>query len=132
MSTAIREAIRSKLITDGTLTGLATGGVFSDIPPPDSEVPYVIFSKMDGRYEHAFRAPSLNGQLYLVKGISRKKAEAEAIDSRCRIILNRTDLNIDGHETKSVLFDHDVDYPEKSDDGDRFEHVGTVYRIVTE
>lgn len=132
MSQALRDAIKSKLAADSVLPGLAPGGIFSDQPPANAETPYLVFSKMDGRYQHAFRDPSLHGELYLVKGISRKKAEAEAIDTRCRAILSRiSDLNINGHETKSVLIDHDVDYAEQSD-GDRFDHVGTVYRIVTE
>lgn len=131
MSESVRNAIKSKLASDGTLSGLATGGIFSDMATAGAVPPYVIFSKMDGRYDHAFRDPPLAGQLYLVKGVSRRKAESEAIDARCRAVLHRSDLNIDGHETKSVLIDHDVDYPEQSD-GDRFDHVGTVYRIVIE
>lgn len=130
MSQAVREAIKSKLAADGTLAGLANG-VFSDIAPSPEDTPYVIFAKRDGRYEHAFRDPSLNGQLYLVKGVSQKKAEAEAIDARCRQLLHRGTLNITGHELKSILIVSDVEYAE-TPDNERYDHVGAVYRIVTE
>lgn len=131
MSQAVREAIKSKLAADATLSGLATGGIFSDQAPGGTEAPYVIFQKMDGRYQYSFRGNGISWTPYLVKGVSRKKAEAEAIDARCRILLHRQKLTITGHESKSVLIDHDVDYPEESQ-GDRFDHVGAVYRIATE
>lgn len=131
MSQAVREAIKSKLATDGTLAGLATEGIFSDLAPSNTDTPYVIFSKQDGRYQHVFEGTSLNPQLYLVKGVSRKKATAEAIDARCRQLLHRGTLNITGYELKSILIVSDVEYTE-TPENERFDHVGAIYRIVTE
>jgi len=126
----IRVALFSTLNSDGVLSGLAPNGVFPDKAPQDTPTPYVIISRQDGRFESSFR-DDMSRRMYLVKGVSQDKSDSEAIDARCRILLNRQRLTITGHTHISMLMDGEVDYPEETN-GERYDHVGTVYRCVVQ
>lgn len=127
-----REAIRSALTADSQLGLLATGGVFSDQAGKSADMPYIIFGRQGpGMKSHAFRDPYVNTDLYMVKGVSKKKAESEAINARCVQLLHRNELNITGMNCLLLMLDSDFDYPETTN-GERYEHVGSVYRLVTE
>lgn len=131
MASDIRESIKSKLATDSTLAGLAPNGIFSDIAPKGTDTPYVVFSKQSGIAIHAFRDDPMTNALYLVKGVGSTKADAEAIDARCRQILHRADLGGAYFNTLYLLIESDLEMTE-TPDGERYDHVGTVYRLITD
>lgn len=131
MASEVRDAIKSKLATDSILTGLAPGGIFSDEAPKGAEFPYIIFFKQSGVPIHSFRGQPMDNMLYVVKGVGEKKAHAEAIDARCRAILHRADLGAVTFSTLYLLIESDLEMTE-TNAGERYDHVGTVYRLITD
>lgn len=126
----VRVALMKLLKADATLSGLSNGVFYRKAPQP-KEVPYVIVSKVTGTPEWTFDGPPLDNEVWLVKGVGSANA-AEAIDRRCRELLNRdTKLEIDGKEDLAVFAIMDVDY-EDNTDGERYMHVGAEYRIQSE
>lgn len=131
MASDVRTALKSFLSVDSVLTGLAPGGIFSDDAPKGADFPYVIFSKQSGMAIHSFRGDPMDNQLYLVKGVGTAKADAEAIDARCRAILHRADLGAASFNTLYLLIESDMEMTELNA-GERYDHVGTVYRLITD
>lgn len=125
----IREAIKKLLSEDATLKSLATG-VFYELAPPEALLPYVIFENPSGTEGWCFQGePTEEGDLS-VKGIG-EAADAEAIDRRCKELLNSEELSIDGFELLFIRSMSIINYPEVKD-GERFQHVGHNYKLITE
>lgn len=127
----VREAIIELLENDGTLSGLATAGVHWSAAPQGTQVPYVIVSKQAGTYMHTFDGPPSRNEVYLVKGVGFPD-DAEAIDERCQELLANAQITVDGRDLLLAPMElSDFDYTEE-ERGERAQHVGTSYRIVTE
>lgn len=126
----VRVALYERLTGDETLVGLlsAAGEIHHAKAPAGSEPPYAIFNKQAGTDLWVF-GPSSERAVWLVKGVCRglKADPAEAIDARCRELLDRTKLAVpDGKFT--ILRESDVRYGEPSD-GEEWWHVGSLYRV---
>lgn len=126
----VRIALMELLKADPKLKELSNGVFYRKAPQPKG-VPYVIVSKVTGTPEHTFDGAPLDNEIWLVKGVGSANA-AEAIDRRCRQLLNRdTKLEIADKEDLAVFAIQDVDY-EDNTDGEQYQHVGAEYRIQSE
>jgi hypothetical protein len=69
--------------------------------------------------------------VWLVKGICRGQlaTKAEEIDARCQALLHSTQLAVTGGGTLTILRESAVEYGEQ-DDGEFFQHVGSLYRAT--
>jgi hypothetical protein len=126
----VREALSKILKEDPVLKGLATGGVFHRIAPAGTETPYVIFHKASGVPIWAMDGPSLDREVWLVKGVGGRE-DAEKIDARCKEILTRATLAIKGKAHQDIRPIADVDMDEVTD-GERYNHVGAEYKLDSE
>lgn len=139
MSTAVRRAIYGKLSGDTTLNGLlgtpATGyskNIYHGLAPDGASYPLVVFSKQSGVPVEAFTDPSAyETDIWLVKAIDRATSAdtAEAIADRVKTLLNDASLSISGSTLMYLRRQSDVEYPELTD-GVRFQHAGSLYRLV--
>lgn len=126
----IRQALAERLKDDATLVALATGGIHHVQVPANTSPPYVVFSKASGIPLDAFDGPSLDNDVWLVKGIGERDI-AEEISERCLVLLDKTTLNIQGRANQDLRRISDVDFTETIT-GERFDHVGHEYRIRSE
>lgn len=130
MADEIRQAIKEFLSTDSVIEKISTG-VFYELAPPGQQRPYVIFGKPTGGEDWAFAGQPMEDDAWIVKGVG-KTSQAEDIDKRCRELLNQESIVI---ENRSLLFLRSqaiVSYLEVNDDGERFQHEGHVYKLISE
>jgi hypothetical protein len=140
MSSAIREALWSRLSTGTALTALLappangyTQGIYHEQAPDDARFPFVVFSRSSGRPVEAFTAPSAYEEdMWLVKAIDRSPSgnTAEAIAAAVQSRLNDAPLTIPGGGSLLYLRrQSDVEYVEVSN-GSLYRHCGAMYRLV--
>ena len=130
----IREAIRKKLIANSALTaklGDGSVGVYYQLAPATATLPWIIFDKSPAPPIWTFAGPPLEQGDWIVKAVASDAGTAEDIDALIRGVLNRTDVNPTGYHNQFTLAMSDINYPEVTD-GERYQHVGAVYRIATE
>jgi len=127
----VRKALSEILKEDAQLKALATSGVFHRKVPSKTARPYVIFHKSSGVPTWAFDGPSMDKDVWLVKGVADDRDEAEDIDARCKALLNGATLNIEGKDHQDLRHINDVDYDEILD-GERVNHVGAEYKLDSE
>lgn len=124
----VREAISKWLAADSSLGELlsAPDAIFHRVAEGDA--PYVVFNRQAGSSIHTFGG-STESALWLVKGISRSSAKvAESIDARCQELLDMARLTAGDGRTLTIFRQSAVDYGE-SGDGERWDHVGSLYRV---
>jgi hypothetical protein len=127
----IRKALHDILSGDDDLAKLAIGGVHKNLAPPGTETPYIIISRPAETNLRTFDGPTLDKDVWVVKGVSNVTAEAEDIAEAVRKILDGASLVITGRDTKDVHRISGFDYTETVE-GERFDHVGHEYKIDTE
>lgn len=141
MSTAVRRAIYGKLAGDTTLNNLL------GVPPPpkaksiwhnsasaDATYPLVMLSKQSGVPTEAMGDPSaLDTDIWLVKAIDKDTSadDAETIADRITTLLNDAALSISGATHLYLRRQSDVQYEEVTS-GQKFQHVGSLFRLVFE
>jgi hypothetical protein len=123
----VREALYKKLSEDAQLKTKANGVFHRNMDPDNkADLPVVIFFRAGGSPRWTF-ADAMERGMWVVKGVGSAK-KAEAIDKRCREILNPDlSLVIDG-AVLDVRAVNDVDYAEYPDD-ERVDHIGAEYKI---
>lgn len=109
--------------------GIATG-VHYGVAPSDAERPYIVIQKMDGTPLYAFDGPSLDKDVWFVKGVG-SAAQAETINRRCQKLLRGTTLEIDGKENQDLRKIKDVDFVE-TEKGEEYHHSGAEYKLDSE
>jgi hypothetical protein len=139
VSTAVRRALYGRLASDTTLNGLLatppTGyskNIFHQQAPAGAHYPLVIFDKSSGVPTEAMADPSaLETDVWLIKAIDQNTSAdvAESIAARVQTLLNDATLSISGATHLYLRRQSDVEYPEDAD-GERFQHVGSLYRLV--
>jgi hypothetical protein len=126
---SIRTALVKTLKADGTLMGLCQG-VFYGKAPQGTVVPYCIVMKADERPDWCFDGPSLDNEVWTVKGVGAA-GDAEKIDQRCRELLTKTTLKLENKTSLDCRYIHGFAYDEESG-GERWDHIGAEYRIYSE
>jgi hypothetical protein len=140
VSTAVRRSIYGKLAGDTTLNALLgtapTGyskSIFYQQAPANAAFPFVIFAKQAGIPAEAFTDPSAyETDTWLVKAVDRAEGAdtAESISARCVTLLNDAALSVSGATLLYLRRQSDLDYSEL-DEGVRYVHVGSLFRLVT-
>jgi hypothetical protein len=140
VSTATRRGIYGKLAGDTTLNGLLATppagyakSIYYQQAPDTATYPFLIFQKQAGNPIEAFGDPSaLETDVWMVKAIDRSTSAdtAEAIQARVAALLNDAALSISGATALYLRRQSDVEYPEV-DDGVRYVHAGSLFRLVT-
>jgi hypothetical protein len=127
----IRVALYGLLSGDDTLNELAPGGIHHQRVPAGTTGAYAIFNKQSGVPVRSFGDASKN-ELWLVKGLCRgdDQEEAEAIDARCKELLDKARFEIVGSQLLGIERETDVIIPE-DDAGETIFHVGALYRLQT-
>lgn len=127
----VRAAIEQFLKADQILEELSTGIYYQLAPQnPEAELPYVIFENPTGNESWTFDGEPMEEGMILVKGVGSAK-QAESIDRRCKELLNKEELSIDGYDVLFVRSASIVNYLEPSD-GERFQHTGHNYNLIVE
>lgn len=139
MSTAVRRGIYGKLAGDTTLNNLlaapASGyskAIYHNVAPAGAGFPYVLFSKQSGVPTETLAAPTaFQTDVWLVKAVDQDTTanDAEAAASRVTVLLNDAALSISGASLMYLRRQSDVEYEEVTD-GVRYQHVGSLYRLV--
>lgn len=141
MSTPVRRALYGRMAGDTTLNNLlgnpASGyskSIYHQQAPAGASYPLVVFTKQAGTPTETFGDPSaLETDVWLIKAIDRSPSAdtAEAIQARLAALLNDAALAISGSTTLYLRRQSDVEYPETSD-GVRFQHAGSLFRLITD
>ena len=141
MSTPVRRAIYGRMAGDTTLNNLlgapAAGyskNIYHQQAPAGAQYPLVVFQKSSGVPTEAFGDPSaIDTDVWLVKAIGRDTSAdpAEAAAARIITLLNDAPLSISGSTLLYLRRQSDVEYPEEVD-GQMYQHVGSLYRLVTD
>jgi len=127
----IRESIATTLRADAQLAQLADGVYFRKAPQGTAP-PMVIFAvQTPSLPRYTFQGPPMEWETWTVRGISEDRRVAEEIDARCRALLDGQTLDIDDTTCLYCRREMNVDFDEEVD-GESYEHVGAVYRLITE
>jgi hypothetical protein len=139
VSTAVRRALYGRLAGDTTLNNLlgtpASGyskAIYHNAAPAGASFPYLVFNKQSGVPTEAFTDPSaMDTDIWLVKAIDRDTSatDAEAANERIQTLLNDATLSISGGTLLYLRRQSDVEFEELTD-GVRYQHVGSLYRLV--
>lgn len=139
MSTSIRRALYGKLAADTTLNNLLgtprqgySKAIYHDQAPSEASFPYVIFSKSSGVPTDTLgKAGAFESDVWLIKAVDRNTTadRAEAAAARIQALLNDASLSISGATELYLRRQSDVEYPEIAD-GERYEHVGSLYLLI--
>jgi hypothetical protein len=131
---SVRTALYKKLSEDEKLKKISNGILHRQIDAEDLEEgikpPVVIFHKAAGTPLWAMDGPPMDKEVWVVKGVGTS-SEAEAIDARCREILNGGTLAITGKVNQDLRHVADVNFAETVDD-ERVDHIGAEYKIDSE
>lgn len=140
MSTATRRALYGKLSGDTTLNNLlgapASGyakSIYHQQAPETAHFPFVVFSKSSGVPTDTFHVPGvMQNDVWMVKAVDHATSAdtAEAAAARITTLLNDATLSISGGTLLYLRRESDVDYSEVTD-GERYAHVGSLYRLVS-
>lgn len=125
----VRVALTKALKDDSELMELATA-VFYEQIPSSAERPYVVVSKMSGVPLYALDGPSLDKDVWLVKGIG-SAAQAETLSGRIKKILRGITLEIEGKVNQDLRKIADVDFGE-TEKGEDYRHSGAEYKLDSE
>lgn len=139
MSTAVRRGIYGKLAGDTTLNA-ALGApapnyakaIYHNSAPAGANFPYVLFSKQSGVPTEAMGDPSaFENDVWLVKVLDHNTTAdpAETAADRVKTLLNDAALSISGATLMHLRRQSDVEYEEVTG-GERYQHVGSLYRLV--
>lgn len=131
---AVREAIRTRLLADTTLTAMLASpqAVYYDRAPTVTAArPYVVFFRSSRRDQWTFGGDSLIWQKWTVKGVADQQGQAEDIDERCQQVLNGAELTVTGETCLFLLSSSGLSFTEE-DGAERIQHVGTIYDLTTE
>lgn len=127
----VREAIYQRLKSDAALLNIAKGGIHFQVAPAGTDFPYVIFQKMSGVPLDAFDGPSLDKDVWLVKGVGKSTRHAEEINERCLELLNGATLAITEKVNQDLRKIADVSYGEQNK-GEVYRHIGAEYKLDSE
>lgn len=132
MSTAVRQAIHTKLNAISGVSSVVGSRVFHGHAPEGTAFPLVVFNKQAGTKTRAFRTPNaFNEESWLIKVIDRgdtsNTAEqvAEAIDAA----FDGGSLSVSGKTVADLHHVSDVDYLEPVGD-QTYRHHGSVFAVV--
>jgi len=139
MSTPVRRAVYGKLSGDTTLNNLLgtpasgyTKSIYHQQAPAGASYPLVIINKQTGTPTEAFGDPSaFETDVWMVKAVDRSNSAdtAEAIQARLDALLSDGTLSISGASLMYLRRQSDVEYSE-TDDGVRYQHAGSLYRLL--
>lgn len=108
--------------------------IYHQQAPSGAPYPFVIFQKSSGNPTEAFGDPSaIDTDVWLVKAVDRNTSAdpAEAAAARIIVLLNDATLSISGGTLLYLRRQSDVEYPEMAD-GVLYQHVGSLFRLVTD
>lgn len=129
----VKAALWSRLATDGTLTTLLGGtAVFDGVAPLGTGPPFVVYAWQGGGPEHSLSRHLWDNTLWTVKAVTEGSSTVLAgqVAERIDVLLDDATLSISGATQLYLRRAEDVEYGEISDEGDRFNHVGAVYRLL--
>lgn len=139
--TATRRAIYGKLAGDSTLNALLgapaanySKAIYDGNAPAGASFPFVILNRQDGRPTYAMATvPAFETDIWMVKGVDRSDSAdtAEAIAARLNTLLTDGVLSISGASLLYLRRESDVDFQEV-EDGRKYQHVGSLYRLLFE
>lgn len=139
MSTSVRRALYGKLAGDSTLNALLgtpapgyTKAIYHATAPAEAIFPLVIFHKQAGRPTYALTTtPAYETDMWLIKAVDDEPTAdaAEAISARLSTLLNDGVLSISGATQLYLRRETDVEYEEDSD-GRKYQHVGSMFRLL--
>jgi hypothetical protein len=129
----VRQALYSRLASDGTLTGLlaTASSIFHRRAPRDAPTPFLVIDKEAGTPRYTHGAIDINDELWLVKAVDRSSSAsvAETIAARVDTVLRDAPITITGRNPMWLRRDNDVDYLEE-DQADAYQHVGAIWRLI--
>ena len=125
----VRVALVTLLKEDSDLSKVSNG-VYYGAADATATRPYTIVQKMAGNPHDAFDGPSLDRDVWLVKGVG-SAAQAETIDRCCQKLLRGATLEIEGKANQDLRKIADVDYVE-AEKGETYRHSGAEYKIDSE
>lgn len=130
----IRVAIRDQLLGSTDLTDLLSEpeGIYYELAPSGTVLPYVIFNEMtDGSLLWTMAGPPVESVDWLIKGVGADYEVVDSIQREIRRVMDRAEFPIDDHNNLLCMRKRRVSYPEVTD-GERYAHRGDVYKITTE
>lgn len=143
-TTPVRRAIYGKLSGDTTLSNMLgpaapgyTKGIYTDVAPPGSGFPFVVFFKQSGTptYTMAGSAGKFESDIWTIKGVATNSTSlsgadaAEAIQARIDTLLTDQTLTISGSSLMLLKRISDVEYSETPEDI-TFYHRGSLFRLM--
>lgn len=129
----VKEAIYDLLTADAIIVGLVGTRVYHREAPRGAVFPYIIYNRQTSTNSHYFSGNPSKEQTWQVKAIDKSAVSglAEDIDTAIDGVLHRTLLIVPNHSSSRLLRDEDIEYTER-DGTDQYQHVGGIYRLVTE
>lgn len=128
----VRAAIFQRLSGDATLTGLlsAPTAIHYHIAPQSAAYPLIVFNELDQRPVWSFDG-SMESDVWAVKAVTKKPAQADEIAERIRVALDDAPLTVTGRDLLYVRRRSGIAYPEQ-DGADTYWHRGWQFRLITD
>lgn len=124
----------ARLSGDAELSTLVGGRIFSALAPPDTPVPFVVYSSQTWRDVRGVgpRARILSESVYQVKAIGegRSFGPLRRIAERIDELLDGAAGPADGGEVAGVAREEQLAFVEV-DEGTEYRHLGGLYRLWT-
>lgn len=127
-------AIYSTLSGDGTLTGIATGGIWRIVAPEGTTGVYVVFQLIGAQNDlHTLKTDRrVESMRYQIKAIERgySAANARSAMSRVDVLLNDANLSVTPYTLLQCRREAAIpDMLERLDNEEVYQHVGATYNI---
>jgi hypothetical protein len=135
---AIRRSLYGKMAGDTTLVAFLhappsgySKSIYYQLAPETAAPPFVIFSQQSGTPVYAFSERAYDNDLWLVKAVDRGGSADVADDIHARLddLLTDGALSISGRDQLYLRRESDVEYSETVG-GDRYIHVGSLFRVI--
>lgn len=129
----IAAALFAKLnVTAVKTTAGATGGVWLNLAPQGTTMPYVIIQWQGGGDDNDHPTRSRN-TVWTIKALAATAAIADTIDAACDTLLHNGSLSVTGYNTFWLRREGDVAYQEVDAAGNpSVFHSGGMYRVRNE
>lgn len=130
----VEQMIYARLSGDGTLTGLAPGGVWRGVAPTDKPVgTWIVFNSMTADDIYTFDLRAMVNSVYQIKAITPGESALPAWQAAERVETLLTDqaLTINSGTLLMVRRQQVISLTE-TDGGEQYQHAGGMYAITVQ
>jgi len=133
---AVENGLYALFASDPELAGLAPGGVFRDAGDQDATTPYVVYQHERGTRQYVLggNAGGYRPVSFQIKAVDQSEdaGAAFAVKQRVTELLESGQLVVEGYRVINVMEVEDIEYDERGESNQVWQHVGSHWEVTVQ